>query len=134
MLRVSFLSFRPITSINLQQARRTSSVVFTKREFLDHFSHLKVGSIFSPKEMNHILGLLPAMLQKAVINNSQEILVSDKKFSGIDAGRTVYERVIPKSFEQQLDLLISRDSVLRDSIKKQSYEDGKGARYFINLV
>ena len=83
--------------------------------------------------MNHILGLLPTMLQKAVMNNSREITVTDKKFSGIDGNRTVYERITPKSFESQLDLLISRDSILRDAVEKKPSKDGDCARYSVNL-
>ncbi len=105
----------------------------SKREFLDHFSRLKVGTIFSPKEMNHILGLLPTMLQKALLNNASEILVTDTTFSGTNGDQTVYERVTPKSFEAQLDLLISRDAILRVAILKQSSEDAEGVRYCFNL-
>lgn len=136
MLRASSVLFRPTTSLYLQQQQirgASSAMNVSKREFLDHFSHLNIGTIFSSKEMNHILGLLPTMLQKAVMNNSREITVTDKKFSGIDGNRTVYERITPKSFESQLDLLISRDSILRDAVEKKPSKDGDCARYSVNL-
>ena len=117
MLRTALNLFRP-----QPLTRSVSSMALDKKQIIKHLQDMKISEIFPRKERNHLVVSLPMILQEIFQEDVGRIEVKSDHISGFDSSNTEkYKFETPVSYKNSLEILIKKDSLLRQILKPDSY-------------